>query len=126
MFQYQTMKLYLIHEFFFMTIALENVSDLSAVELTTDAKYLYKMALAVSSGEVSADLSNIKPGPIAHSRWITKASRVLRLYVTTNKPSKNLKILANYIMKVYTPMYFSIKFYHSVVYGSILFYETNF
>lgn len=104
-------------------ITLENISDLSAVELTTDAMYLYKMALAISSGEVSADLSNIKPGPIAHSRWLTKASRLLRLYVTTNKPSKNLKILANYIMKVYTPMYFNIKYYNSVVYGSVLFYK---
>lgn len=107
----------------FEMITLENISDLSAVELTTDAMYLYKMALAISSGEVSADLSNIKPGPIAHSRWLTKASRLLRLYVTTNKPSKNLKILANYIMKVYTPMYFNIKYYNSVVYGSVLFYK---
>ncbi|XP_031621365.1 uncharacterized protein LOC116339554 [Contarinia nasturtii] len=105
----------------FEVIALENIPDLGAVELTTDAIYLYRMVHAISSGAVSADLANIKPGPIAHSRWLTKASRLLRLYVTTNNPSKNLKILANYIMKVYTPMYFNIKHYNSVVYGSVLF-----
>lgn len=99
------------------------MADISPAESTTDSSYLIKIAKAVASGEVSTDLANMKPGPIAHSRWLTKASRLLRLYVTTNKPSKNLKILANYVMKVYIPMYFNIKYYNSVVYGSILFYK---
>lgn len=90
-------------------------------ELSTDLKYLYKLANAISNGFIPPNLANIKPGPIAHSRWLTKANRLLRLYVTTNKPSKNLKILVAYIMKVYTPMHFNIKYYNSVVYGSALF-----
>lgn len=90
------------------------------LELSTDVKYLYQIAKAISNGIVPVDLANIKPGPIAHSRWLTKASRLLRLYVTTNTPSTNLKTLAVYIITVYVPMYFNVKFYNSVVYGSAL------
>ena len=109
----------------FEEIALENMppGDLNTSELSTDANYLYLMANAISNGSIPANLSHIKPGPIAHSRWLTKANRLLRLYVTTNKPTKNLQILANYVIKVYTPMYFNVKYYSSVVYGSALFYK---
>ncbi|XP_036339782.1 uncharacterized protein LOC118749119 [Rhagoletis pomonella] len=47
-------------------------------ELSTDVKYLYKMANAISNGVCPADLANMKPGPSSHSRWITRASRILR------------------------------------------------
>lgn len=109
----------------FEVIALENMppGGIDLKELSTDAKYLYQMAHAISSGEIPADFSNNKPGGIAHSRWLTKANRLLRLYVTTNNPTQNLRILANYIIKVYTPMYFNIKYYSSVVYGSTLFFK---
>lgn len=92
-------------------------------ELSTDVKYLYRMANAISNGVVPIDLAKIKPGPIVHSRWLTKASRILLLYVTMNEPSNNLKTLAFYIMKVYVPMYFNVKYYSSVVYGSALLYK---
>ena len=83
----------------FEIIVLENMPpDVDPFELSTDSKYLYKMAYAISNGIVPADLSHIKPGPIAHSRWLTKANR---LYVSTENPSRNLKILATYIMKVW-------------------------
>lgn len=108
----------------FEPIALENMpgmmSDEQERELSTDVKYLYQMAKAISNGAVSVDLANIKPGPVVHSRWLTKASRVLRLYTTTNTPSENLKTLAVYIIRIYVPMYFNVKYYNSVVYGSVL------
>ena len=72
--------------------------------LFTDVKYLYRMAKAISEGFCPEYLASMKPGHIVHSRWLTKASRVLRLYVATTSPSINLQILANYIMKVYVPM----------------------
>uniref|UniRef100_A0A6P7GZB9 Uncharacterized protein LOC114342523 n=1 Tax=Diabrotica virgifera virgifera TaxID=50390 RepID=A0A6P7GZB9_DIAVI len=89
-------------------------------ELSVDVKYLLQMGHAISQGFCSADLANKKPGQISHARWLTKASRILRLYVTTKTPSHNLKTLTNYIMKVYIPLYFNIQFYKSVIYGSIL------
>lgn len=94
---------------------IEDVSSLS-----NDVQYLYRMAQAVSQGNCSIDLANLKAGPIVHSRWITKASRILRLYVTKTEPSKNLKTLSIYVMRVYIPMYFNVKYYNSVVYGSVL------
>ena len=112
----------LVHEF--GIIVLENMPpDLDPFELSTDSKYIYKMANAISNGVVPADLSHIKAGPIAHSRWLTKANRLLRLYVSTENPSRNLKILATYIMKVCVPMHFNIKYYNSVVFGSVIFYK---
>lgn len=89
-------------------------------QLSTDVKYLYQIAQAVSTGSCSINLANIKPGPTGHSRWITRASRTLRLYIATRDPSSNLKILAKYVMKVYVPMYFNIKYYNSAIYGSAL------
>lgn len=77
----------------------------------------------MSSGEVSKDLAEVKPGPIAHPRMITTVSRLLRLYVTTDEPSNTLKTLVQYIMKVFVPMYFNVKCYNSVVYGSVLLYK---
>lgn len=91
--------------------------------LSTDVLYLYRIAKAVSESSCPEDLASMKPGQIVHSRWLTKASRLLRLYVATILPSTNLKILANFIMKVYVPMYFNVKFYNSVIYGSALLYK---
>lgn len=83
--------------------------EIDLKELSNDQKYLYKMVLAVISGECNKDLANIQPGPISHSRWLTTAIRILRLYVSSNEPSQNLIILATYVVKVYAPVWFSIK-----------------
>lgn len=94
-----------------------------AKALSTDVQYLYRMARAISEGFCPEDLSSMKPGQIVNSRWLTKASRILRLYVTTNMPSINLKTLAIFVIKAYVPMYFNVKFYNSVVYGSLLVFK---
>ncbi|KAK2578323.1 hypothetical protein KPH14_012624 [Odynerus spinipes] len=46
---------------------------------------------------------------MVHSRWLTTANRILTLYVATTNPSYNLKTLVEYVMKVYAPVWFSIK-----------------
>ena len=46
---------------------------------------------------------------MAHSRWLTTVSRALRLYVSTENPPENLQLIVEYIMQVYTPMWFEIK-----------------
>lgn len=92
-------------------------------DLSNDVKYMYRMAKAISAGVVPVDLANVKPGPMSHARWLTRANRIMRLYVSTNNPSKNLKTLTIYVMKVYVPMYFSVKYYNSVVYGSALLFK---
>jgi hypothetical protein len=47
-----------------------------------------------------------------HSRWLTCANRVLRLYISEIKPFYELKTLTSYIMKMYASVWFDIKRNH--------------
>lgn len=78
-------------------------------DLSRDQKYLWEMCHAVSEGQCFLGLSKRNPGALNHSRWLTTANRLLRLYVASVEPSVNLKDLVTYVMKVYAPMWFSIK-----------------
>lgn len=53
------------------------------------------------------------------ARWVVTASRVLRVYVSDPKPSKNLRTMAEYVLSVYAPILFEIKHLSSIVYGPI-------
>jgi hypothetical protein len=61
---------------------------------------------------------------MAHSRWITTANRILRLYVSTTNPTTQLHMLAEYVAKVYAPMWFKIKFKPSCKDGARHVFET--
>ncbi|KAG0726342.1 hypothetical protein GWK47_036814 [Chionoecetes opilio] len=50
-----------------------------------------------------------KLGPLNHSRWLTTANRILRLYVGLDAPSSNIKTLVTFIIRVYDPTWFAIK-----------------
>lgn len=71
--------------------------------MSTDQKYLFEMCHAVASGVCGEDIANRQPGNMVHSRWLTTANRILRLYVGTNEPSYQLQVLVDYDMKVYAP-----------------------
>lgn len=87
-------------------------------EIRADQRYLYEMVKAVASGECSERLASIKPGPVNQARWLTTASRILRLYVTKPSPSNDLKNLALFVMKVYAPFWFLVKSQPLAIYGS--------
>jgi len=80
-----------------------------ATDLSTDQQYLYEMCDAVSTGVCSESLSRRDPGTLSHSRWLTAANRILRLYVATADPSAQLMTLVMYIIRVYAPTWFDIK-----------------
>jgi hypothetical protein len=87
-------------------------SKLSSVfqqDLSTDQAYLFEICQSVVLGRCFEKLAQKSPGMLAHSRWVTTANRILRLYVSTTAPSKNLVILTELIVKVYAPMWFMIK-----------------
>lgn len=92
-----------------------------AKNLSSDQKYLFEMCMAVSQGSDNFPLQLAKRsiGPICHSRWTTMANRALRIYVSDPKPCQNLKFIVMYIMCVYAPMMFEVKFKSSIVYGPI-------
>jgi len=94
------------------------LSNIDADDLSKDQRYLHEMCQAITSGHCSSELGNRKPGPICHSRWLTTFSRIIRLYVSTEKPDKNLVILVTYIRKVYAPIWFEVKSKHSCTDGS--------
>ncbi|GBM57843.1 hypothetical protein AVEN_200372-1 [Araneus ventricosus] len=75
--------------------------DIDRMVLSNNQQHLHDICLEISHGECYSDLALRKPDPVAHSRWLTTAGRILRMYVVTEKPSGNLIILATYIMKVY-------------------------
>ncbi|GBM43109.1 hypothetical protein AVEN_271319-1 [Araneus ventricosus] len=86
----------------FSSINVENMPhNIDRMVLNNNQQYLYDICLAISRGEYYSDLALRKPGSVAHSRWLTIAGRILRLYVVTEKPSDNLIILETYIMKLY-------------------------
>ncbi|KAK0066895.1 hypothetical protein Bpfe_003630 [Biomphalaria pfeifferi] len=61
------------------------------------------------TGCCSEELARRNPGKMAHSRWLTTANRILRLYISQQNPTHSLQILATYIMQVYAPVWFAIK-----------------
>ncbi|VEN43556.1 unnamed protein product, partial [Callosobruchus maculatus] len=89
-----------------------------STELSTDQKYLFDICNAISKGTVNENLSKRSPGKIVHSRWLTTANRILRLYVSTAEPSENLVTLVTFILKVYSPMWFIIKAKPSCLQGA--------
>lgn len=87
-------------------------SELPEVEvqtLSTDQRYLYEMCQSVKRGFCSEDLARRNPGKMAHSRWLTTANRILRLYISTKNPTPSLQQLATFIVQVYAPVWFAIK-----------------
>lgn len=88
---------------------IHELSEAVLNDMSCDQVYLYSIVNAIRSGNISADLANTKIGPINHSRWITLASRICRLYVSCEKPNKNLYDFTQFIVTNYAPLWFSIK-----------------
>ncbi|GBO30991.1 hypothetical protein AVEN_233812-1, partial [Araneus ventricosus] len=58
-----------------------SIPDIDRNLLSKDQQYLLDISNALGIlGHCPEDLSNRDPGPLFHSRWLTAANRVLRLY----------------------------------------------
>lgn len=97
--------------------------EISKKDLSADQKYLYDITTAVIKGQCSSDLAERTPGKMSHARWLTKANRILRLYISIEEPSENLKHLATYVTKVYAPVWFEIKTHPTCNDGSRSFWK---
>ena len=89
------------------------VSNLPAnsdeLDLSKDQRYLLEICHAVSKGSCPPNLEHRNPGPLNHSRWLTTANRILRLYIACQQPTEQLITLVTFIMRVYAPTWFKIK-----------------
>ena len=65
-------------------------------DLSNNQKYLYDISTAVGLCQVSESLTARQPRRILHSRWLITASRLLKLYVSTNNPSDTLTDLTKF------------------------------
>jgi len=106
----------------FETIDGEHINA-TKTDLSKDQQYLLDIYKAVKIGECTLDLAIKDPGLLNHSRWLKCANRLLRRYVSEINPSCELRILTNYIMKMYAPIWFNIKRNHLVKYGPIHLYK---
>lgn len=89
--------------------------------LSSDQRYLYSIC-CLAQGLDGGNVANLKPGKLAHSRWCTTASRILRLFVST-LPTKDyyptLRILAEYVVRVYFTTWLDVKRLWKLQYGAI-------
>ena len=90
-------------------------------DLSTDQFYAYKIHEAIRTGNMSARLALLEIGPVNHSRWLTTATRFLRIWCSKHglrgKNLENLKDIVDYIMKVYIPNWFNMKIKHNWIQG---------
>lgn len=70
-------------------------------ETSSDQLYLVEACKVITSGVVPERFEKRKIAPLNLSRWITLASRVLRHYMSVIRPSLMLKLLVDFIVKVY-------------------------
>ena len=98
--------------------------NINSSDSSTDQKYLLEIHRAVSKGVVDDPVSKRDLGALNHSRRPTTANRLLRYYVTQANPFRNLILVAEYVMKVYAPMWFKIKCSPSVINGAKHLHET--
>lgn len=92
--------------------------NIDAWEIRGDQRYLYRMVLAVNSGHCDDALAKEQPGATSTSRWLTTASRILRYYVTQVQPSRKLRDIVTFIVKVYAPFWFLVKSQPLAIHGS--------
>ncbi|GBN99529.1 hypothetical protein AVEN_62826-1 [Araneus ventricosus] len=64
----------------FSSISVENMPhNIDRMVLSNDQQYLYDICPAISRVECYSELALRKPSAVAHSRWLTIASRILKL-----------------------------------------------
>jgi len=91
--------------------------------LSTDQFYAYNICWEIIQGNNETDIQFLEIGELCHSRWLTLGCRLLRKYISEKKPSKNLKILAEYCIQVYFPSWFEIKHLCSISDGAKNFFN---
>ena len=79
--------------------------------------------MAVMVGSVDEDLQFLEVGTIVHSRWLTLACRILRLYVSKETPSANLQAIAHFCISVYFPTWFETKKQNQIIHGAKNFFN---
>ena len=86
-------------------------------DLSSEQYYGYRTYSAVFLGSVDANLEFLEVGGLNHSCWLTLGCCILQFYVAQEKPTSNLSTLAEFLIKVYFPGWFQIKFNNKITHG---------
>ena len=97
----------------------EDVIDLPTAvmeDLSTDQEHAYILFKAVTSLNISFDHAALQCGTMDHSRWLTTANRVMKLWMSEHglqdEDLGNLKAVLEWLVGCYYPMWFQIKSHH--------------
>ncbi|GBM06554.1 hypothetical protein AVEN_220006-1 [Araneus ventricosus] len=70
-----------------------NEININKTDLSKDQQYLLDNVGVIQIGQCAPDLSVRDPGPLSHSRWLTCAIRVSRLFIVKQALQENSKCL---------------------------------
>ena len=95
------------------TINLIQLDEEIVNDLSDDQKYLYQITQGIKSGIFPDFLRERQIGPHSNARWLNLASRLCRIWCSEHglegAEHNNLKMLVQFIVGVYVPMWFEIK-----------------
>ena len=86
--------------------------------ISTHQNYSLDMARGIAKGYIPQELAARDPGEMNNSRWGTTASRVMRVYIGTRRPTVALRTITKIIMALYIPIWFTIKKYWTIAEGA--------
>ena len=102
-------------------VELIHLEDDVVQDLSEDQKYLYQITCAIKTGQFPTELKERKIGPHSHARWLNLANRLCRIWCCENPLDEEgmgkLKLIIQFIVGVYSPMWFSIKVNNSWIEG---------
>ena len=102
---------------------LRELPDYIVADLSTDQKYMYKITRMIITGHLQINILKQVVGPVNHSRWLTTACRLCRIWVSNHGLRKNskaftsLKKIVSFIVSVYVPMWFEVKCKPNICHG---------
>ena len=76
------------------------LSDEALCDVSNDQYYAYQIYWSIIHRALDSDLQLLEVGPLCHSRWLTLGCRILRLYVSHDKPNLTLVLLTKFCIKV--------------------------
>ena len=85
------------------------LSDEALCDVNNDQYYAYQICWSIIHVALDPDLQLLEVGPLCHSRWMTLGCRILRYYVSQDKPNLTLVLLTKFCIKVNFPNFFEVE-----------------
>jgi hypothetical protein len=100
---------------------LPELPDEVVTDLSSDQKHAYQLCRALRSQVLSGDLANLKCGKLDHARWLTTANALSMLWMRQHgligQDLENLRMIIQWLVGSYYPMWFQIKSQHHWLQG---------